>query len=65
MKHVLTGAGSGIGHALALHLADRGDELVLLARSEARAEELAGTFADSQVLVADLSDPGRAWLEIS
>ena len=56
--HVLTGAGSGIGHALARRLADRGDELVLLGRSESRAEELAATFAGAQVLVADLADPG-------
>lgn len=58
MKHVLTGAGSGIGYALGRHLADRGDELVLLARSEARAGELADTCAGAQVLVADLADPG-------
>ena len=58
MKHVLTGAGSGIGHALARRLADRGDDLVLLARDDARAAELAETFAGAQVLVADLADPG-------
>ena len=39
--HVLTGAGSGIGLALARRLAERGDRLVLLARSDARAAELA------------------------
>ena len=58
MKHVVTGAGSGIGRALAHRLAARGDDLVLLARSDARAAELAGTFPDAQVLVADLADPG-------
>jgi short-subunit dehydrogenase len=58
VKHVLTGAGSGIGLALAHRLAGRGDELVLVARSDARASELAATFADAQVLVADLADPG-------
>ena len=58
MKHVLTGAGSGIGLALAQRLADRGDDLVLVARSDARATELADTFAGAQVLVADLADPG-------
>lgn len=56
--HVLTGAGSGIGLALAHRLADRGDELVLLARSDARAAELAQTFPRAQLLVADLADPG-------
>ena len=46
--HVLTGAGSGIGLALARRLAERGDRLVLLARSDARAAELARTFPDAQ-----------------
>ena len=58
MKHVLTGAGSGIGQALAHRLAGRGDDLVLVARSDDRAAELARTFAGAQVLVADLADPG-------
>ncbi|HEV2798778.1 MAG TPA: SDR family oxidoreductase [Nocardioides sp.] len=57
-KHVLTGAGSGIGLALAHRLTARGDDLVLLARSDARAAELASTFPAAQVLVADLADPG-------
>ena len=57
-RHVLTGAGSGIGLALAHRLADRGDRLVLLARTDARAAELGATFPDAQVLVADLADPG-------
>jgi short-subunit dehydrogenase len=56
--HVLTGAGSGIGRALARRLAERGERLVLLARSDDRADELARAFAGAQVLVADLADPG-------
>ncbi|PUA80287.1 SDR family oxidoreductase [Nocardioides currus] len=56
--HVLTGATSGIGAALARVLADRGDRLVLLARSDASAESLRADFPHAQVLVADLADPG-------
>ena len=58
MRHVLTGAGSGIGLALAHRLADRGDGLVLVARSQARADELGRSFPRAQLLVADLADPG-------
>jgi short-subunit dehydrogenase len=57
-RHVLTGAGSGIGAVLARRLADRGDDLVLLARSEARARDLASAFPAAQLVVADLADPG-------
>lgn len=57
--HLLTGAGSGIGEAVARRLADRGDELVLLARSEGRAAELRARFPGSRTLVADLVDPMR------
>jgi short-subunit dehydrogenase len=54
--HLLTGAGSGIGAALAQRLLERGDELVLLARSASRAEELQSELALARVLVADLAD---------
>lgn len=57
-QHVLTGAGSGIGAALARRLVDRGDSLVLVARNAARAEALTTDFPQAQVLVADLADPG-------
>lgn len=56
--HLLTGAGSGIGAALAASLHARGDSLVLLARSQERADELASQWPGSQMLVADLSNPG-------
>jgi short-subunit dehydrogenase len=56
--HVLTGATSGIGAALARALAERADRLVLLARSEASAAALAADFPRAQVLLADLADPG-------
>ncbi len=56
--HLLTGAGSGIGAALADSLHARGDSLVLLARSKDRADELASRWEGAQTLVADLADTG-------
>lgn len=57
-RHLLTGAGSGIGAALARQLVERGDSLVLLARSEVRAAGLREQFPAAEVLVADLAQPG-------
>ncbi|GAB7004067.1 SDR family oxidoreductase [Nocardioides sp. AN3] len=53
MRHLLTGAGSGIGRELARRLRDRGDELWLVVRDPAK---VADDFGDAHVLVADLSD---------
>ena len=55
--HLVTGAGSGIGAALAGRLRDRGDDLVLLARSPERARDLQESLPGATVLVADLADP--------
>ncbi|WP_316932146.1 SDR family oxidoreductase [Nocardioides marmotae] len=55
--HLVTGAGSGIGELLARRLHERGDHLVLLARTPARAEELAAAYPGADVLAADLADP--------
>ena len=55
--HLLTGAGSGIGAAVARRLHDRGDRLVLLARTPERAAELTRNYPGAVTLVADLSDP--------
>jgi NAD(P)-dependent dehydrogenase (short-subunit alcohol dehydrogenase family) len=53
MRHLVTGAGSGIGRELALRLSARGDELWLVVRDPARVADLPGVH----VLVADLADP--------
>lgn len=55
--HVLTGAGSGIGAVVARGLAGRGDRLILIARSDARAAELAAAHPGSISIVADLDEP--------
>jgi NAD(P)-dependent dehydrogenase (short-subunit alcohol dehydrogenase family) len=57
MNHLVTGAGSGIGAALVGALHERGDALVLLARSGERADDLAATYPGATTLVADLADP--------
>ncbi|GAA2294968.1 MULTISPECIES: SDR family oxidoreductase [Streptomyces] len=57
--HLITGAGSGIGAAVTERLAERGDELWLLARDAGRAKELAGRFPGVRTVVGDLADPDR------
>jgi short-subunit dehydrogenase len=58
---VVTGASTGLGAAYAQRLADRGYDLLLVARNAARLEALAGgitarTGRTAEVLVADLTD---------
>ena len=57
LTHLVTGAGSGIGASVAHRLRDRGDRLVLLARSDERAAELARDHPGAVTLAADLADP--------
>jgi short-subunit dehydrogenase len=55
--HLITGAGSGIGAVVARRLLDRGNSLVLLARSQQRAAELRAAYDGADVQVADLARP--------
>ncbi|GAA2992260.1 short-subunit dehydrogenase [Microbacterium terrae] len=57
--HLITGGGSGIGAALAGMLAERGDELWLLARDAGRAAQLRDSFPGARTLVGDLAEPSR------
>lgn len=53
--HLITGAGSGIGRLVAERLHARGDRLVLVARDEPRAVDLAAAFPGSLLVVSDLA----------
>lgn len=57
--HLLTGAGSGIGAALARRLLDRGDEVVVLARDAGRARQISEELPGVSPVVGDLGQPGR------
>lgn len=56
-RALITGASSGLGECFARQLADRGTQLVLVARRRDRLESLAESLpTNAEVLVADLAD---------
>jgi NADP-dependent 3-hydroxy acid dehydrogenase YdfG len=57
--HLITGAGSGIGEAVAARLAARGEDLWLLARDSGRAARLKARFPGCHTLIGDLATPDR------
>ncbi len=65
MKVLVTGAGSGIGRAVADVLHTRGDDLVLLARNEQRARDIQDRYAGADVRVADLAAPATLAAAVS
>lgn len=56
-RHLITGATSGIGAAIADLLRERDDDLVLLARNKERAAQLQQRFPAATTVVADLAQP--------
>ncbi|MFD5561455.1 SDR family oxidoreductase [Kitasatospora griseola] len=57
--HLITGAGSGIGSAVADRLTARGEEVWLLARDARRAAQLRERYPEARTLVGDLDDPAK------
>ena len=56
MKALITGAGSGIGRDMAIYLAEKGYDLILVGRDKQKLEELQNSLkVNSQIIIADLS----------
>lgn len=57
MKALITGASSGIGHDMAIELAHKGCDLILVARRKERMEKIKKEVkVNVEIIVADLSD---------
>jgi short-subunit dehydrogenase len=54
-RAIVTGASSGLGREIAIALADRGDDVLAVARSESAIAELAASNAKVTALAADLA----------
>jgi NAD(P)-dependent dehydrogenase (short-subunit alcohol dehydrogenase family) len=57
---VVTGAGKGIGRALALHLAAEGATVVVSSRTESDLDEVVASMQGGAAVVADAMDPQQA-----
>ena len=56
MKALITGASSGIGRDMAIYLAEKGYDLILVGRDKQKLEELQNFLkVNSQIIIADLS----------
>src|SRR5581483_3313934 len=61
---IITGAGGGIGRAVAIELASRGYRLALCGRTESTLRQTAGAVKDALVIPADVSISGHADLVV-
>ncbi len=56
---LVTGAGDGIGRAIALELAKNGNILILLSKNEERLREVSSKIKDSRYFICDISNDAR------
>ena len=58
-RALVTGAGSGIGRAVASHLSELGAELVVSDRDKGGLDQTTSSLERATAIVADLSDPNQ------